>query len=94
MKPQEKAQELIGRFKQNQILAISNTRGNMVYPYVSGVIGNKVMEHQAKQYALICVQEIIYAIAYGIEYEWIQFRNKQTDYIVYWNQVKQEIEKL
>lgn len=75
-----KAQELIYRFKQNQILAISNSRGNMVYPYVSAAIGSKVIEHQAKQYALIAVDEIL-----NLE-ELIDWD--------FWSDVKQEIEKL
>ena len=80
MNPQEKAKELVGRFKQNQILAISNTKGNMVYPYVSIAVGGKVIDHQAKQYALICVDEIL-----NLE-ELIDWD--------FWSDVKQEIEKL
>lgn len=88
MKPKEKAQELIGRFKQNQILAIRNTKGNMVYPYVSGVIGNKVMEHQAKQYALIAVDYIIEAIELCFANKYPMTKKE------YWEEVKQEIKKL
>jgi len=80
MTPKEKAEELIGRFKQNQILAISNTKGNMVYPYISAVIGNKVIDHQAKQYALICVDELL-NLEELIEWD-------------YWVEVKLYIEKL
>ena len=79
MDAKAKAQELIDRFKQNQILAISNTKGNMVYPYVSAVIGSKVIDHQAKQYALICVDELL-NLDELIEWD-------------YWVDVKQEIEK-
>lgn len=80
MDAKAKAQELINRFKQNQILAISNTKGNMVYPYISAVIGNKVIDHQAKQYALIVVDEIL-----NLE-ELIDWD--------FWSDVKQEIENL
>lgn len=84
-----KAKELISRFKQNQILAISNTKGNMVYPYISGVIGDKVMEHQAKQYALICVQEIILSNPQSNP-----FNTSGRSTMGYWAEVKREIEKL
>lgn len=82
-----KAQELIDRFKRNQILVIRNSRGNMVYPYVSAAIGSKVMEHQAKQYALICVQEIILSNPQSNP-----FNTSGWPTMEYWNEVKQEIE--
>lgn len=89
MIPQEKAKELVSRMKSNEIIAISNTRGNMVYPYVSAIIGNKVMEHQAKQYALICVQEIILSNPQSNP-----FNTSGRSTMGYWEEVKQEIENL
>lgn len=96
MTPKKEAERLVERFKANHLYLMTNSKNNLVYPYKSGFIGNKCREIQAKQCALICVEEIIESGfgSRGIEY----FINKNTSVVTepkkYWQEVKQEIEKL
>jgi hypothetical protein len=86
MTPQEKAEELVDKYKP------------FVYPYVgsSYLTGDEYPEqilNYAKQCALIAVDEI------NNDYSYMQnVRNANSNQIhsrrVYWQEVKQEIEKL
>jgi hypothetical protein len=68
MRPKDKAQELIDKFKFVEI------------PNYSSMF-------EVKQCILISIDEIINAIRYTEA-------NKDYGYVGYWNEVKQEIEKL
>lgn len=87
MTPQEKAEELVKKYE----------------PYVCGYIGSSMLTNieypeqilkQAKQCVLIAVDEILWEIKFGKKLDWISERKNGQEYIVYWQEVKQEIEKL
>jgi hypothetical protein len=69
MTPKEKAQELIDKMINTDIMYMSN--------------------YLAKQCCLIAVDEIIEAI----DFDWMEIQNLESEHR-YWQQVKQEIEKL
>lgn len=75
MTPKEKAKSLVEKFKD--------------YAYVVWNGGNDEMtnENSAKQYALICVDEILLDKKVGYSKDIIEEKK-------YWLEVKQEIEKL
>jgi hypothetical protein len=85
MTPQEKAQELVSKFKEVEIyLSIEPTDIDLKIKYITS------SSYTAKQCALIAVEEIINANG---------LHPNDTDYDynkaeVYWEQVKTEIEKL
>ena len=87
MNPKEKAKELIEKLLPN------------VYCYLgSGMLTNEYSEEvalsNAKKQALICVEEIIYNIQHDVnKYEWTLERRGGSDFILYWQEVKQEIER-
>lgn len=86
MSPKDKARELIEKLLPN------------VYCYLgSGMLTNEYSEEvaliNAKKQALICVEEIICNILHGVnKYEWTLERRDSSDFILYWQEVKQEIE--
>ena len=83
MTPKEKALELINNFSRTHVLGILNKKGKLVSPYSSGYASVEVRNTRAKQCALIAVDEIINGsrLFYIEDYD-------------YWQEVKQEIEKL
>ncbi len=86
MTPKEKAEELMQKFILSHVLAISNTKGKLITPYVSNYAYSIVRKDRAKSSALIAVDEIIKAV----ESDWSFMEARQE----YWKEVKQEIEKL
>ena len=56
--------------------------------------GFRVKNSHRKMCALKCVDEIIDAVMFGYDYEWIQFRGGEDKFVEYWNQVKSNLEKL
>ena len=87
MNPKEKAKELIEKLLPN------------VYCYLgSGMLINEYSEEvalsNAKKQALICVDEIIYNIKHDVnKYEWTLEKRGGSDFTLYWQEVKQEIER-
>lgn len=87
MTPQEKAQELVNKFKY----------------YVHGYIGSSMLTNyeypeqrlsQAKAVATIVVDEILEEIQIGKKLDWIIERDEGQEYITYWNEVRNEIQNL
>ena len=83
--PKQKAQELVEKFKD----------------FVHGYIGSSMLTNhefpeqilsQAKKVATIAVDEILQEIAHGRKLDWIQERKEGQEYIVYWREVKDEIQ--
>lgn len=93
MTAKEKAKELIDRFRGHHIIIKRNTRGRPVNPYISLDMQKSVIDIQAVECALICVDETLEAIDnafngyYTMPKEW---QNR----IDYWEEVKQEIQSL
>ena len=85
MTPKEKADDIMQKSILTHVLAISNTKGKLISPYVSNYAYSIVRKDRAKNFALIAVEEILNNDN--------NFFNtySQNDY---WLQVKQEIEKL
>lgn len=84
MLPKEKAQELVDKFKD----------------YVHGYIGSSMLANveypeqilsQAKKVATIVVDEILKEITNYQKFDWIIERQGGEEYIVYWAEVKSEI---
>lgn len=88
MTPKEKAKELMQKFVLSHVLAISNTKGKLISPYVSNYAYSIVRKDRAKSCALIAVDEIINN---SLEYMGCDLKDGE---IIYWQEVKQEIEKL
>lgn len=86
MTPKEKAEELMQKFVLSHVLAISNTKGKLISPYVSNYAYSIVRKDRAKSCALIAVDELI-------EQE-NSYNNGSFYPSKYWKEVKQEIEKL
>jgi hypothetical protein len=87
MTPKQKAIELLGNFDNINLIATRNTKGNLVSPYKSKYLENECCVHNSKKGALICVDEILeshYKVLVGV-------MPKVSDY---WQEVKQEINKL
>lgn len=87
MTPKQKAIELLGNFNNINLIATRNTKGNLVSPYKSRYLENECCVHNSKKGALICVDEILkshYKVLIGV-------MPKTYDY---WEEVKQEINKL
>ena len=82
MTPQAKAKELMQKFVLSHVLAISNTKGKLISPYVSNYAYSIVRKDRAKSCALIAIDEFLIALPYG---------SQQYDFYL---EVKQEIEKL
>lgn len=82
MTPKEKAIELLGNFDKISLIATRNTKGNLVSPYKSRYLENECCLHNSKKGALICVDEILKVM-------YVENRGNP-----YWNEVKQEINKL
>ena len=84
MTPKEKAKELVDKFYQRFPLKMDviTTRGDLSWEYDSW--------NEAKQCALIAVDEILWEI--------IKYADNSKEYVIenskYWEEVKQEIEKL
>jgi len=90
MTPKEKAIELFNDFSRTHVLGILNTKGKLVTPYSSGYASVEVRNVRAKNSALIAVDEIINVCLPSSEYGGVI-----TDATIeYWQEVKQEIEKL
>jgi len=93
MKAKEKAKKLVDRFKSGHVIFSANSKGNFQSPYTSGFMWESVTKHQSKQFALIAVDEMI---------EQWQTKNMgwhcdcvhHGEMYNYWQEVKQEIEKL
>lgn len=92
MNEKEKAKELVYKFKKTHPLMIKTLFGNLVYPFKSGRIGRIIRDYQAKQCALICVDEMI------IDWDNITSEEIPLDFIIkkmeYLEGVKREIELL
>jgi hypothetical protein len=83
MTPREKAKELVEKFK------FETKRSEIINDILLGDISVIFKHHKAKQCALIAVDELIKTICYCYpinEYE--------ISFVEYWQEVKQEIEKL
>jgi len=86
MTPKQKAIELLGNFDNINLIATRNTKGNLVSPYKSKYLENECCVHNSKKGALICVEELI---------KLYEFENPNRGFkISYWDEVKQEINKL
>ena len=81
MTPREKAIELVGRFAKIGLEEFVDENGLWDYSY-------RIEDEDAKQCALICVDEILGIRAY------LLLNSTLEDEIRYWQEVKQEIEKL
>jgi len=85
MTPKEKARELVNQFLEKIPFADTNVYKDW----------KKEMNDKAKQCALIAVNEILENVNYFFtELEKDGLPNKFDDEIEYWQEVKQEIEKL
>ena len=62
MTPKEKAKDLVKGFRSTFIILVTNTKGELQFPYKSKYVANEVFEHQSKQCAIECVDEIIESI--------------------------------
>ena len=76
----EKAQELVSKFEYQEGYGISESTG------IDGI-----SFHQAKQCALIAVDEIIPIVE---SYEDALSASQRSDELAYWNEVKKELEDL
>jgi len=83
MTPKEKAEDIMQKCILTHVLAISNTKGKLISPYVSNYAYSIVRKDRAKNFALIAVEEIL-----------IQLMFENESNYEYWQEVKQEIEKL
>ncbi len=85
MTPKEKAEELLNKFKP------------FAHRSYHGLTSRKQLEEEqldnAKECALICVEEIMESQIPIHEFR-SDIKYKNTIYYEYWNEVKQEIEKL
>ena len=90
MTPKEKADDIMQKSILTHVLAISNTKGKLISPYVSNYAYSIVRKDRAKNFALIAVDEIIDISLPSSEYGGVITNNT----IEYWQEVKQEIEKL
>jgi len=84
MNPKEKAIELVDKFKTYA----DDNYADDTNPYYGQILVNKriVLHNSAKQCALIAVDEILDASLY--------YFDELSPYVIYWQEVKQEIEKL
>jgi hypothetical protein len=73
MTPKEKAKELVEKY----------------YELFSVELENTICIYEAKQCALIAVEEIEKAI----DFDWIEIQNLESEHR-YWEQVKEELKKL
>jgi hypothetical protein len=80
MTPKEKADDIMQKCILTHVLAISNTKGKLISPYVSNYAYSIVRKDRAKNFALIAIDEILEECR--LARDW------------YWEEVKQEIEKL
>ena len=76
MTPKQKAKELVDKFTDYEI-EIGGQHDGYLFMQI----------HDAKQCALICVDEIMHVI------DWHEFETPNEE-LNYWNQVKEEIQKL
>ncbi len=44
--------------------------------------------------AILTVDEIILELSHNVKYDWLKFREEKNDYIIYWIEVKQELENM
>jgi hypothetical protein len=90
-KPKEKAQELYNKFFDyaDSNYGTSKFNKNWFGNVLAGE--RKVRKKSAKECALIAVEEIIPIVN---SYENALSASQQSDYLEYWYEVKQEIEKL
>lgn len=88
MNPQEKAKELVSRFRMKHVIAVKNSKGDMVSPYTSGYVEEAARQSTAVQSALLCVNCIIEAIELCFANKYPMTKRE------YWEEVKQEIKKL
>jgi hypothetical protein len=89
MTPKEKADDIMQKCILTHVLAISNTKGKLISPYVSSYAYSIVRKDRAKNFALIAVDEIINSNPHS--------NPLNTDVystMSYWNEVKHEIEKI
>jgi hypothetical protein len=84
MTPKEKAEELVMKFAKTHIIAVCNTKEKLISPYKNRYSSLIVRNNRAKQSALITVDEILAA-------DMFMMTEEQEKY---WEQVKEEIEKL
>lgn len=84
MTPKEKAKELIWKFSDNVQFDLKEVSFN---GYTSEVVGYN-LSFETKKYALIAVDEILEADWY------VPNKEEHIKWNLYWQEVKQEIEKL
>jgi hypothetical protein len=80
MTPKQKADDIMQKCMLTHVLAILNTKGKLISPYVSNYAYSIVRKERAKNLALIAVDEILEECRLAKD--------------SYWEEVKQEIEKL
>jgi len=88
MTQEEKAKELVDRFK-----SLSKKKCDCMEAMCTCF---KMYNYKAKQCALICVDEIIEATRMKVSYGFLKSQEKPIEYRYseYWQEVKQQIEKL
>ena len=59
-----------------------------------GIYSNEAAKEEAKRFALIAVDEILFEVSYNIKLDWMPERKDSTDFFEYWQQVKTEIDNL
>lgn len=91
MTPKEKAEELMQKFILSHVLAISNTKGKLISPYVSNYAYSIVRKDRAKSCALIAVDEVLNEL---FEMTLVTGSSYVHKHIDYYQEVKKEIEKL
>jgi len=89
MTPQEKAKSLVSRFRMKHVIAVKNSKGNIVSPYTSGYVQGVVRHSTAIQSALLCVEMIILSNPHSNP-----LNSNIESTMEYWVDVRQEIEKL
>jgi len=87
MEPKQKAIELVEFYRP---LVYSHVGSQ----FMTGTHDERLILKNAKTCALMTVREVIEAVRYGYAYEWYNIRTKDTDFMVYWKEVKTEIENL
>jgi NAD kinase len=99
MTPKEKAEEIMQKCILSHVLAISNTKGKLISPYVSNYAYSIVRKDRAKSCALIAVDEIINTEFQTVSKLLDVIKKNKIRLVIslnkdYWQEVKQEIEKL
>ena len=101
MTPQEKAQELVDKYYQlAESIEWTDEQTSLKAEKFNDELGSDVLKYWnelSKQSALIAVDEIIKVCPYMKQKDWENLQQLNADniyFVEYWNEVKQEIEKL